>query len=67
MNLVGNDLLESGRYIHEHSGIDLEPAGIVEELLDRVSRPGLPRGAVASRRPRAAGTTCARTACAARW
>jgi HAD superfamily hydrolase (TIGR01509 family) len=36
MNLVGNDLLVSGRYIAEHSGIDLEPAAIVEELLDRV-------------------------------
>jgi HAD superfamily hydrolase (TIGR01509 family) len=36
LNLVGNDLLESGRYIHEHGGIDLEPAEIVEELLDRV-------------------------------
>jgi HAD superfamily hydrolase (TIGR01509 family) len=36
MNLVGNDLLESGRYIREHAGIDLEPAEIVEVLLDRV-------------------------------
>jgi HAD superfamily hydrolase (TIGR01509 family) len=36
MNLVGNDLLDSGRYIHEHSGIDLEPSDIVEGLLDRV-------------------------------
>ena len=36
MNLVGNDLIESGRYIHEHSGIDLEPSEIVEELLDGV-------------------------------
>ena len=36
MNLVGNDLLESGRYIAEHGGIDLSPAVIVEELLDRV-------------------------------
>ena len=36
LNLVGNDLLASGRYIHEHSGIALEPAEIVEELLDRV-------------------------------
>ena len=36
MNLVGNDLLVSGRYIHEHSGIALDPARIVEELLDRV-------------------------------
>jgi HAD superfamily hydrolase (TIGR01509 family) len=36
MNLVGNDLLDSGRYIREHMGIDLEPAEIVEELLDLV-------------------------------
>jgi HAD superfamily hydrolase (TIGR01509 family) len=38
LNLVGNDLLDSGRYIREHGGIDLEPAEIVEELLDRVVR-----------------------------
>jgi len=36
LNLIGNDLLESGRYIREHSGIDLEPADIVEQLLDGV-------------------------------
>ncbi|MDP3892868.1 HAD family phosphatase [Nocardioides sp.] len=36
MNLVGNDLLDSGRYIREHMGIDLEPAEIVELLLDGV-------------------------------
>jgi HAD superfamily hydrolase (TIGR01509 family) len=36
MALVGNDLLESGRYIREHMGIDVEPAQIVEELLDGV-------------------------------
>jgi HAD superfamily hydrolase (TIGR01509 family) len=36
LNLVGNDLIESGRYIREHGGIELEPADIVEELLDRV-------------------------------
>jgi HAD superfamily hydrolase (TIGR01509 family) len=36
LNLVGNDLLVSGRYIREHSGIDLEPDQIVEQLLDRV-------------------------------
>lgn len=36
LNLVGNDLLESGRYIREHMGIDLEPSQIVEELLDGV-------------------------------
>ena len=36
MNLVGNDLIESARYIREHMGIDLEPSVIVEELLDSV-------------------------------
>ena len=36
LNLVGNDLIESGRYIREHMGIDVEPAQIVEELLDSV-------------------------------
>jgi len=36
LNLVGNDLLESGRYIREHMGIDREPAEIVAELLDGV-------------------------------
>jgi HAD superfamily hydrolase (TIGR01509 family) len=36
MNLVGNDLLESGRYIREHMGIDVPPEQIVEELLDGV-------------------------------
>jgi HAD superfamily hydrolase (TIGR01509 family) len=36
LELVGNDLLDSGRYIREHMGIDLEPADIVEQLLDKV-------------------------------
>lgn len=36
LNLVGNDLIASGRYIREHMQIDLEPAQIVEELLDGV-------------------------------
>jgi HAD superfamily hydrolase (TIGR01509 family) len=36
MELVGNDLIVSGRYVREHGGVDLEPARIVEELLDRV-------------------------------
>ncbi len=36
MNLVGNDLVESGRYLREHGGVDLEPAEIVEILLDGV-------------------------------
>src|SRR5690606_30288653 len=34
LNLVGNDLLVSGRYIREHMAIDLTPEEIVEELLD---------------------------------
>ena len=37
LNLVGNDLIESGRYIREHGGVDLEPAEIVEILLDGVT------------------------------
>jgi HAD superfamily hydrolase (TIGR01509 family) len=36
--LVGNALLESGRYIREHGGVDLEPAVIVDRLLDDVVR-----------------------------
>jgi HAD superfamily hydrolase (TIGR01509 family) len=38
LNLVGNDLLDSGRYIREHMGIDVDPAEIVDELLDDVVR-----------------------------
>jgi len=36
LKLVGNDLIDSARYIREHMGIDVEPAQIVEELLDGV-------------------------------
>jgi HAD superfamily hydrolase (TIGR01509 family) len=36
LNLVGHDLLDSGRYIREHMGIELEPSDIVSELLDAV-------------------------------
>jgi HAD superfamily hydrolase (TIGR01509 family) len=65
MHLVGNDLLESGRYIHEHSGIDLEPAEIVEELLDRVmvrvgrTVPWRPGAAELLKDLRARGVRCA--------
>jgi HAD superfamily hydrolase (TIGR01509 family) len=38
LNLVGNDLLHSGRYIREHMGIDRTPEEIVDELLDGVVR-----------------------------
>jgi len=36
MALVGNDLLDSGRYLREHGGVDLSPEEIVEVLLDGV-------------------------------
>ena len=36
LRLVGNDLLDSGRYIREVMGLDLTPEEIVEELLDGV-------------------------------
>jgi len=36
LNLVGSDLLDSGRYIREHADINIEPAQIVEQLLDKV-------------------------------
>jgi HAD superfamily hydrolase (TIGR01509 family) len=36
LELVGKDLLDSGRYIRAHMGIDLSPEQIVEELLDSV-------------------------------
>jgi HAD superfamily hydrolase (TIGR01509 family) len=36
LELVGSDLLDSGRYIREHMGIDLTPERIVDELLDSV-------------------------------
>jgi len=34
--LVGSDLIESGVYIRDRMGLDLEPGAIVELLLDRV-------------------------------
>jgi len=36
LNLVGNDLIDSGLYIREHMGIDVPVPTIVEELLDGV-------------------------------
>jgi HAD superfamily hydrolase (TIGR01509 family) len=36
MQLVGNDLIESGRYLRAHGGVDLPPEEIVEILLDGV-------------------------------
>jgi HAD superfamily hydrolase (TIGR01509 family) len=65
LELVGSDLLDSGRYIRERMGIDLSPEQIVDELLDAVIeqveravpwRPGA-RELLASLR--AAGVPCA--------
>ena len=36
LTLVGRDLLDAGRYMREHMGIDLTPEEIVEDLLDGV-------------------------------
>jgi HAD superfamily hydrolase (TIGR01509 family) len=36
MNLVGSDLLSSGRYIQQHMRVPLDPEEIVERLLDGV-------------------------------
>jgi HAD superfamily hydrolase (TIGR01509 family) len=36
LDLVGSDLLDSGRYIREVMGLDQSPEAIVEELLDGV-------------------------------
>jgi HAD superfamily hydrolase (TIGR01509 family) len=36
LELVGSDLLDSGRYMRHHMGIDVAPEQIVDELLDAV-------------------------------
>lgn len=65
LELVGNDLISSGRYIREHMGIDLEPERIVEELLDGVVRrveesvPWRPGAVDLVDRVRAVGVPCA--------
>jgi HAD superfamily hydrolase (TIGR01509 family) len=38
LNLVGNSLIESGVYIQQRLGIDLEPEAIVDYLVDRLAR-----------------------------
>lgn len=38
LNLVGNNLIESGIYIQQRLGIDLEPEAIVDYLVDRLAR-----------------------------
>jgi len=65
LNLVGSDLLASGAYIREHGGVDLEPAEIVERLLDGViarilqSVPWRPGAVELLAELRAAGVPCA--------
>ena len=65
MQLVGNDLLDSGRYIREHGGVDLPPEEIVEILLDGVvaqvekSVPWQPGAPELLAQLRAAGVPCA--------
>lgn len=65
LNLVGNDLLDSGRYIRDHMGIEPSPEQIVEELLDgvvaRVERavPWQPGGREQLAALRTAGVPCA--------
>jgi len=65
LNLVGNDLLLSGEYIREHGGVDLEPAEIVDRLLDGViarilrSVPWRPGAVELLADLRAAGIPCA--------
>ena len=66
LNLVGNDLLESGRYIREHMGIDREPAEIVEELLDGVVEQ-IRVGCRGGRVRWSCWRTCGRRVCVARW
>lgn len=38
LNLVGNSLIQSGIYIQQRLGIDLEPEAIVDYLVDRLAR-----------------------------
>ncbi|CAI9414612.1 HAD family hydrolase [Nocardioides sp. T2.26MG-1] len=65
LNLIGNDLMSSGRYIRDQLGIDVSPEQIVEELLDGVVArvehevPWRPGAVDQLDRLRAAGLPCA--------
>jgi len=65
LHLVGNDLLESGRYIQEHMPLPLPPEQIVDRLLDGVvakveqSVPWRPGAVELLADLRAAGVRCA--------
>ena len=63
--MIGNSLLDSGRYLREHGGVDLPPEQIVEILLDGVvehitqSVPWRPGARELLAALRAQGTPCA--------
>ena len=65
LELVGNDLITSGRFIRKHMGIDLTPEEIVERLLDgviarvRVEVPWRPGARELLERLREDGVPCA--------
>ena len=65
LELVGNDLITSGRFIRKHMGIDLTPEEIVERLLDgviarvRVEIPWRPGARELLERLREDGVPCA--------
>ena len=67
MNLVGNDLLDSGRYIREHMGIDLEPSRDRRGAARPGDRARRARGAVAARGRGAAGRPEPQRRARARW
>ena len=46
LNLVGRDLLSSGRYIREHMGLELTPEQVVDALLAEQQRTGVPAALV---------------------
>jgi hypothetical protein len=66
LNLVGNDLLVSGRYIREHGGIDLSPDGSSRSC-STVWWPGSASASHGDRERSSCLPTSAPTACAARW
>ena len=59
LNLVGNDLIDSGRYIREHMGIDARAGRDRRGAARRRRRPGGARSAVAARCAWSCWPTCA--------
>ena len=63
LELVGNDLVESGRYIRELMGLEMSAEDDRRGPARRRGRPGRAGGAVAAGCRRAAGRRCATPAC----